>query len=183
MRMQRYLAPTAAPVSLVDFWRAIFSLFQAQPYRMPLETEIKRHFGVGHVFLLSSGKAALATIVEAFATMSARRKVVIPAYICYSVPSAIVRAGGEIVLCDVDPHTLDFDFDQLQRIVDSETLCIVSPHLLGQTADIRRTKAIAKPFGVPVIEDAAQAMGRKTTDSWVGTMRGACFFSLGQARM
>jgi dTDP-4-amino-4,6-dideoxygalactose transaminase len=180
--MQRHLAPTAAPVSVADLGRAILGLFQAQRYRLRLEAEIKRYFGVGHVFLLSSGKAALATIVEAFAATSSRRKVIIPAYTCFSVPSAIVRAGGQVVLCDVDPHTLDFDFDHLQRIVDNETLCIVSPHLLGQTADIRRTKAIAKPFGVPVIEDAAQAMGRKTTEGWVGTLGDVGFFSVGRGK-
>jgi dTDP-4-amino-4,6-dideoxygalactose transaminase len=93
-----------------------------------------------------------------------------------------VRAGAQVVLCDVDPHTLDYDFDQLQRIVDHETLCIVSPHLLGQTADIRRTKSIAKPFGVPVIEDAAQAMGRKTKEGCVGTLGDVGFFSLGRGK-
>ena len=182
MKMQRHLAPTAAPIVLADFGRAIFSLFQAQPSRVSLEAEIKRHFGVGHVFLLSSGKAALATIVEAYLTMSARRKVVIPAYTCYSVPSAIVRAGAEVVLCDVDPHTLDFDFEQLGRLVDGQTLCIVSPHLLGQAADISRAQAIGKPFGVPVIEDAAQAMGRKTTEGWIGTLGDVGFFSLGRGK-
>lgn len=182
MRMQRHLAPTAAPVSVADLGCAILGLFQAQRYRVRLETEIKRYFGVGHVFLLSSGKAALATIVEAFAATSSRRKVVIPAYTCFSVPSAIMRAGCEVMLCDVDPHTLDFDFDHLQRIVDNQTLCIVSPHLLGQTADIRRTKAIAKPCGVSVIEDAAQAMGRKTKEGWVGTMGDVGFFSLGRGK-
>ncbi len=182
MRMQRHLAPTAAPVSVADLGRSILGLFQAQRYRVRLAAEIKQYFGVKHVFLLSSGRAALATIVEAFAAASFRRKVIIPAYTCFSVPSAIVRAGGQVVLCDVDPHTLDFDFDQLQRLVDSETLCIVSPHLLGQAADIRRTKAIAKPFGIPVIEDAAQAMGRKTTEGWVGTMGDVGFFSLGRGK-
>ena len=182
MRIQRHLAPTAAPISIADLGRAILGLFQAQRYRVRLETEIKSYFGVEHVFLLSSGKAALATIVEAFAATSARRKVIIPAYTCFSVPSAIVRAGGHVILCDVDPHSLDFDFDHLQRIVDNETLCIVSPHLLGQTADIRRTQVIAKPFGVPVIEDAAQAMGRKTTEGWVGTLGDVGFFSLGRGK-
>ena len=182
MRMQRHLAPTAAPVSVADLGRAILGLFQAQRYRVRLETELKRYFGVGHVFLLSSWKAALATIVEAFAATSSRRKVVIPAYTCFSVPSAIMRVGCEVMLCDVDPHTLDFDFDHLQRIVDNQTLCIVSPHLLGQTADIRRAKAIAKPWEVPVIEDAAQAMGRKTTEGWVGTMGDVGFFSLGRGK-
>lgn len=182
MRMQRHLAPTAAPVSVADLGRAILGLFLAQRYRARLEAEIKGYFGVKHVFLLSSGKAALTTIIEAFAATSSRRKVIIPAYTCFSVPSAIVKAGGHVVLCDLDPHTLDFDFDHLQRVVDNETLCIVSPHLLGQAADIRRTQSIAKPFGVPVIEDAAQAMGRKTKEGWVGTIGDVGFFSLGRGK-
>jgi dTDP-4-amino-4,6-dideoxygalactose transaminase len=182
MRMQRCLSPTAAPVSFMDLGRAILGLFQPQRYRQRLEAELKRYFDVEHVFLLSSGRAALATIVEAFAATSPRRKVIIPAYTCFSVPSAIVRAGGQVVLCDIDPHTLDFDFEQLQGIVDSETLCIVSPHLLGQIADIRRTKAIAEPFGILVIEDAAQAIGRKTAEGWVGTMGDVGFFSLGRGK-
>jgi dTDP-4-amino-4,6-dideoxygalactose transaminase len=150
--------------------------------RAQIESEIRRYFCVKHVFLLSSGKAALAIIIAAFAAMSSRRKVIIPAYTCFSVPSAIVKAGGQVVLCDVDPHTLDFDFVNLQRIVDNETLCIVSPHLLGQAADIPRAKAIAKPHGVPVIEDAAQAMGRTTQDGWVGTSGDVGFFSLGRGK-
>lgn len=182
MRIQRHLPPTAAPLSLADLGRSILGLFQSRRYRARLEMELKRYFGVRHVFLLTSGRAALATIVEAFVAISSRRRVVIPAYTCFSVPSAIVRAGGQVVLCDVDPHTLDFDFDQLQGIVDSETLCIVSPHLLGQIADIRRIKAIAKPFGVRVIEDAAQAMGQKTTEGWVGSMGDVGFFSLGRGK-
>ncbi|MBZ5626784.1 MAG: DegT/DnrJ/EryC1/StrS aminotransferase family protein [Acidobacteriia bacterium] len=150
--------------------------------RAQIESEIKRYFGVGHVFLLSSGRAALATIVRALAATSSRRKVIIPAYTCFSVPSAIVKAGGQVVLCDVDPHTLDFDFANLQRVVGSDTLCIVSPHLLGQAADIPRAKAIAKPYGIPVIEDAAQAMGRKIKEGWVGTIGDVGFFSLGRGK-
>ena len=182
MKIRRHLAPTAAPLSWGDFLRALVSLMRGPRVRAQIESEIRRYFGVEHVFLLSSGKAALTTIIRALMTTSSRRKVIIPAYTCFSVPSAIVRAGGQVVLCDVDPHTLDFDFGHLQRIVDNETLCIVSPHLLGQIADIRRTKAIAKPFGVPVIEDAAQAMGRETTEGWVGTLGDVGFFSLGRGK-
>lgn len=143
---------------------------------------MKRYFGVKHLYLLSSGKAALTIILRALAAQSPRRKVVIPAYTCFSVPSAIVRAGCQVVLCDLDPHTLDFDFANLQSIVDADTLCIVSPHLLGQASDIQQAKKIAAVFDVPVIEDAAQAMGRKTKDGWAGTNGDAGFFSLGRGK-
>lgn len=182
MKVHRHLAPTAAPLSVGDLRRSLLGLIRGQHLRTQIEAEIKRYFGVGHVFLFSSGKAALATIIRALAATSSRRKVIISAYTCFSVPSAIVKAGGQVVLCDVDPHTLDFDFNHLQRIVDNETLCIVSAHLLGQAADIPRTKSIAKPYAIPVIEDAAQAMGQKLNEGWAGTIGDVGIFSLGRGK-
>lgn len=134
------------------------------------------------MFLLSSGKAALTTILRGLAVGSSRRKVIIPAYTCYSVPSAIVRAGCRVALCDVDPHTLDFNYSDLQRQVDTETLCIVVPHLLGQAVDVQRVCAIALAHGALVVEDAAQAMGGRLNGRWLGTQGDVGFFSLGRGK-
>ena len=82
-------------------------------------------------------------------------------------------------LRDVDPHTLDFDYSDLQRQVDEETLCIVAPHLLGQTADIPRVRAIAQTHRVTVVEDAAQAMGGRLNGRWIGTQGDVGFFRSG----
>lgn len=182
MKFPRCLPPTAAPLSLQDLLGGVLGLGSGHVMRTRLESEIKRYFCVKHVFLLSSGKAALATIVGALLSTSSRRNVVIPAYTCFSVPSAIVRAGGQVVLCDVDPHTLDFDFSQLKRVVDRDTLCIVSPHLLGKVADVNQIKNIATPFDVHVIEDVAQAMGGRTNEGWLGTGGDVGFFSLGRGK-
>ena len=182
MRVQRHLAPTAAPVSWGDIGRAVIGLVRGRRYRANLETEMKRYFGVKYLYLLSSGKAALTIILRALAAQSPRRKVIIPAYTCFSVPSAIVRAGCQVALCDVDPHTLDFDFTNLRSIVDADTLCIVSPHLLGQVSDIQRVQAIARPYQVPVVEDAAQAMGGRSKGRLLGTQGDIGFFSLGRGK-
>jgi|CXWL01.1.fsa_nt_gi dTDP-4-amino-4,6-dideoxygalactose transaminase len=182
MRIQRHLAPTAAPVSWSDIGRALMGLVRGRRYRAGVEAEMKRYFGVKHLYLLSSGKAALTIILRALAAQSPRRKVVIPAYTCFSVPSAIVRAGCQVVLCDVDPHTLDFDFANLQSVVDADTLCIVSPHLLGQVSDIQRVQALARPYQVPVIEDAAQVMGARSKGRLFGTQGDIGMFSLGRGK-
>ena len=182
MRVQRYLAPTAAPVSWGDIGRAVLGLMRGQRYHADLEIEMKRYFGVKYLYLLSSGKAALTIILRALAAQSPRRKVIIPAYTCFSVPSAIVRAGCQVVLCDVDPHTLDFDFGRLKTIVDDNTLCIVSPHLLGQVSNIQRVQAIARLYQVPVVEDAAQAMGGRHKGRLLGTQGDIGFFSLGRGK-
>jgi len=182
MKPQYHLAPTAAPVLWQDIGRAALGLVCKRRYRNLIEEEMRQCFGVKNLFLLSSGKAALVTILRALASRTTRRKVIIPAYTCYSVPSAIVRAGCTVALCDVDPHTLDFDFTKLKSIVGSDTLCIVSSHLLGHVADVERAQAIAKPYAVPVVEDAAQALGGRHKGRWLGTQGDIGFFSLGRGK-
>lgn len=182
MKIQRYLTPTSAPLSGSDLLRGCLGLFQGRSVRARREMEFARYFGVKYVFALSSGKAALTTILQALAATSVRRKVIIPAYTCFSVPSAVVRAGCEVVPCDVDSETLDYRFADLEALVSSDVLCIVSPHLLGQAADVARAKAIARPYEISVVEDAAQAMGGAQDGRWLGTQADVGFFSLGRGK-
>lgn len=182
MIIQRYLAPTAALVSWADIIRGCLGLVWGQRYRAKLEAELKQYFGIKHVFLFSSGKVALATTIRALSVDSSRRKVLIPAYTCFTVPSAVIRGGGQVVLCDVDPRTLDFVFDDLKRVLDRETLCVVVPHLLGQRANLQRVRDIAATHGVAVVEDAAQAMGVKDGEHFLGTRGDVGFFSLGRGK-
>ena len=66
--------------------------------------EIARYFNAEHCYLVSSGKAALYLILMALKTLHPeRQEVIMPAFCCYSVPSAIKRAGLKIRLCDIDP--------------------------------------------------------------------------------
>lgn len=182
MKPQRYLAPTSAPLSWREIGQALRGIGRGAQERAAREAELCAYFGVKHVFLLSSGKAALTTILRGLAAGSSRSKVIIPAYTCYSVPSAIIRAGCRVVLCDIDPHTLDFNYADLQSQVDTETLCIVAPHLLGQVVDIPRVCSVAKAYGVTVVEDAAQAMGGRLNGRWLGTQGDVGFFSFGRGK-
>jgi dTDP-4-amino-4,6-dideoxygalactose transaminase len=82
----------------------------------------------------------------------------------------------------VDPHSLDFDIAELQTVVGENTLAIVTPHLFGRPADLKRITAIAKSSDVFVIEDAAQAMGGRANGQWLGTQGDVGFFSLGRGK-
>lgn len=182
MKVQRHLPPTAAPLSPIDILAGVIGLVWPGRFRTRLESEIKDYFAVKHVFFLTSGKAALTIILKGLQAGSSRRKVIIPAYTCFSVPSAIIKAGMEVILCDVDPHTLDFDFAELRALVDQDILAIVVPHLLGQPANIEYTKAIGRSVGAYIIEDAAQAMGSKYRGQWLGTQGDIGFYSLGRGK-
>jgi len=151
-------------------------------YIKKIEAEIKEHFGVKHVFLVSSGKAALALILLALKSIISRQEVLIPAYTCFSVPSAIIKADLKVSLCDVDSNTLDFNFDLLKKSLNHRTLAVVPTHLLGLPSDIYRIKTLCREKGVFVVEDTAQAMGGKYKGKMLGTLGDVGFFSLGRGK-
>lgn len=183
MKVQRHLPPTAAPLAFLDLVKGVLGLVCAGSFRRALESEIKTFFDVKHVFLLTSGKAALTTILRGLKADSSRCQVIIPAYTCFSVPSAILKAGLDVVLCDVDPSTLDLNLQRLRETVGPETLAIVVPHLLGQPAAMTSIRAIAESVGAFIVEDAAQAMGCKPEGGrWLGTQGDIGFFSLGRGK-
>jgi dTDP-4-amino-4,6-dideoxygalactose transaminase len=144
--------------------------------------ELKVKFSASDVFLVSSGKAALTVILKALAASSGRRRVIVPAYTCFSVPSAIIRAGLDVVLCDVEPETLDFNFAELEGLLDDEVLCVLPTHLFGRPADVDRVKRLCEGKGIVVVEDAAQAMGGQSGGRLLGTLGDVAFFSLGRGK-
>ena len=141
-----------------------------------------KYFGVNHVFLVSSGKAALVVILTALKKIRNRKYVVIPAYTCYSVPSAVLKAGLEIKLCDINTETLDYDYEMLENVVDDEVLCIVSTHLFGIPSNTSELKKRYGSRGIYILEDAAQAMGGVFQNRKLGTLGDAGFFSLGRGK-
>ena len=182
MMPQRTLSPTAAPISFWDLIGAASGLWGGVKYRARLIQELKAKFSVRGVFLVSSGKAALTVILKALAASSGRRRVIVPAYTCFSVPSAIIRAGLEVVLCDVEPETLDFNFAELEGLINEEVLCVVPTHLFGRPADVDRVKRLCEGKGIVVVEDAAQAMGGQSGGRLLGTLGDVAFFSLGRGK-
>jgi perosamine synthetase len=181
LKIGRTIPPAAAPVSARDLFRGVSGLF-GDRYLGKIENEIREYFGSDFVFLVSSGRAALVLILKGLSSLQPRKKVLIPAYTCYSVASAVVHAGLEIALCDVDPETMDFDYAQLERLADRDTLCIMSTHLFGIPSDVDRTRAICRQNGIFLVEDAAQAMGVEIAGRMLGTAGDVGFFSLGRGK-
>ncbi|MEK6762704.1 MAG: DegT/DnrJ/EryC1/StrS family aminotransferase [Nitrospirota bacterium] len=182
MMPQRTLSPTSAPISFWGLIGAASGLWGGGKHRARLVQELREKFSAREVFLVSSGKAALTVILKALAASSGRRRVIVPAYTCFSVPSAIVRAGLDVVLCDVEPDTLDFNFSELEGLINEEVLCVVPTHLFGRPADVDRVKRLCEGTGVVVVEDAAQAMGGQSGEGLLGTLGDVAFFSLGRGK-
>jgi perosamine synthetase len=182
MRIGRTVPPAAAPLNWTDLWHGVAGVVFPERSLRALEQEIRRHFGVRHVFLVSSGTAALTLALKALRSLSGRTEVVIPAYTCFSVPAAVARAGLQPVLCDIDPSTFDFDHALLERTLGADTLCVLGHHLFGIPSDIERIRALCSARGVFVVEDAAQAMGVEDKGRTLGTIGDVGIFSLGRGK-
>jgi perosamine synthetase len=182
VKIQRTLPPSAAPLTWGDLLRSLIAPFRGNRPIEQLTKEFQDYFGAKHLFWVTSGKAALTLILLGLARLSSRRKVVIPAYTCFSVPSSIIKAGLEVGLCDVDPATLDFDMAELQDVLNERVLAVVPTHLFGSCADVGRTARYAKAKQIYVVEDVAQAFGGMKAGSPLGTMGDVGFLSFGRGK-
>ncbi|MDH5570129.1 MAG: aminotransferase class V-fold PLP-dependent enzyme [Gammaproteobacteria bacterium] len=182
MRIKRTIPPTAAPIPIRSFYCGIVAALSGQKYINKLESEFKKYFGVKHVFFVSSGKAALTTILSSLKTVDDRREVVIPAYTCFSVPSAVIKSGLTVELCDIDINNFDFNYDFLEKKLSQKTLCVIPSNLFGIPSNVDKLRHICNENDIYLIEDAAQAMGCLYNKKPLGTIGEAGFFSLGRGK-
>lgn len=183
IKIRRTIPPSAAPIPGKYLWHGLRGFYQGEKYLYKVEEEIKRYFGAKYVFMVSSGKAALYLILRALKDLHpGKDEVLIPAYTCFSVPSAILKAGLKVSLCDIDPLTLDFNYELLRKEINPATLCILSTHLFGRPADLKRLMDICLEMQLFAVEDAAQAMGGCYGGKKLGTIGDVGFFSLGRGK-
>lgn len=158
--MLRLLAPAGAPLAIEHIARAmgtsLFSNGRTDNALKGLAADLQMRY----FFPTCSGRAGLLLILRGLHSLRPDRNVVaLPAYTCFSVAAAIVRAGMKLHPVEIDPETLDFDFDQLAAVPEKRLLCILMSHLFGLVNDIRRIQSVARSKGAFLIDDAAQALG------------------------
>lgn len=104
-------------------------------------------------------------------------EVVTSTYSFFATAGSIVRLGARPVLVDIDPSTFTVVPDAVRRAISPRTRAILPVHLYGQCADMDPLLAIAAEANVPLIEDAAQAIGATYQGRTAGSMGLAGCFS------
>src|SRR5205823_6819039 len=82
---------------------------------------------------------------------------------------AISYVGATPVFVDVDPTTYTMDVAQVEKKITGRTKALLPVHLYGQPADLGSLNELGQRYGIPIIEDAAQAHGAKYRGRGAGT--------------
>jgi len=139
------------------------------------EREFAEFCGAAHAVGVASGTDAIELALRALA-LEPGDEVVTQANTCVPTISAMERAGGKAILCDVEPAAGTMDPESLRAAIGPRTRAVVPVHLYGQCADVDVIAQVAAEAGAEVVEDCAQAHGAELRQRRAGTIgRLGCF--------
>jgi len=133
------------------------------------ERDIGAWIGTPHAIGVSNGSDALLLALQAVG-VGPGDEVICPTYTFFATAGAVARLGGVPVFVDSAECCYNLRADQVAAKIGPKTKAIIVVHLFGQCADMDPILVAARKHGIPVIEDAAQALGAKDKGRQAGTM-------------
>jgi len=126
------------------------------------------YVGSPHAVALSSGTAGAHVLLRALG-IGPGDEVITPSMTWVSTANMIVLAGATPSWVDVDPDTLLVTAEAIQERITDRTRLIIPLHFAGAAADRDAINAVADRHGIPVVEDAAHAVGTEYKGVRIGT--------------
>jgi perosamine synthetase len=141
------------------------------------EKEFAEKFaGNGSALAVGSGTDSL-HLAYILAGLKEGDEVITPVFTCTATTIPFLYMGVKFRFADVDPETLNINVNHVRQLVNEKTKAIVCVHYGGLPCDMDELHAIAREYNIPVIEDAAHALGATYKGKKVGEMSDFTMYS------
>ncbi len=190
--LEAQLAEKVAPIAFLDLkaqfapirdelLSAVERVFESQHFIMgsevlALESEIAEFVGSKFALGCASGSDALLLALMALGVGPGDEIVTTP-FTFVATAGSIARMGARPVFVDIDPVTYNLDPETIESAITSKTRAIMPVHLFGLSADMAPIQEISNRHNLPVIEDAAQAIGAEYNGQRIGSLGAVGCFS------
>lgn len=104
-------------------------------------------------------------------------EVITPVFTCTATNIPLLYMHTKIVFADIDPQTLNVDVNHVRQLVNERTKAIVCVHYAGLPCNMDELLAIAKEYNIPLIDDAAHALGATYKGQNIGEITDFSIFS------
>ena len=138
------------------------------PKGQQLESEMAKYLGVRYALLVNNCTSALHLALMSLGIKDG--EAIIPNYTFTSTGLAPVLVGCKPILNEVDFDTANINVASIRKNITKKTRVIIPVHYAGLPCDMDEILEIAKEFNLPVVEDAAQALGSVYKNKMAGTL-------------
>lgn len=138
-------------------------------YTSKTKALLKDKFGFQEVYMTTSATHAL-EMAALILDFKQGDEVILASFNFPSAANCIVLRGATPVFVDLDPKTMNISPEEIEKNISSKTKAIIVMHYAGIACDMDKIMEISKKYKLPVIEDAAQALGSKFYDKNLGSI-------------
>ena len=142
---------------------------------LEFENKFREYVNSKTCIAVNSGTAALNLALSISDIKN--KEVILPSMTFVATANAVIINGGKPVFVDVDPNTLNIDFEKIEDSISKKTKVILPVHFGGLPCALDKIHSIAKKYNIKIIEDAAHASGTRYKNKKIGSHGMAVCFS------
>jgi len=138
-------------------------------FTQKFEDNIKKYVQSKYAISVSNWTLGLYACLRAF-NIGPGDEVIVPDLTFIATSNSVIMTGAKVVLCDVNIDSMCIDTIEAKKKINSRTKAIIPVHLYGNACDMDELLLLRKKNNIKIIEDAAQAIGVKYKNKFVGTI-------------
>ena len=170
--------PYISPKTSVNLNKILKSRWIGQgPMVEKFEKKFKAKFAKNNYAIATGSGTDALHLAYILAGIKKNDEVIAPVFTCTATNIPLLYIGAKIKFADIDPNTMNISIESVKKLLTKKTKAIIIVHYGGLPCDMDELKNLAKKNNIPIIEDAAHALGAKYKNKNIGNISDFTIFS------